>query len=331
MNLKNNGNGRILILIPVFNDWESVIILLGLLDDFLFDKNISVEVLILNDSSTRLIPFNSLSLINLKLICKVNILHLRRNLGHQRAIAIGLAYVAETINCQAVLIMDSDGEDTPQDALELIEKCNVENYNKIVFAKRKERSEGFLFILFYTIYRLLYKVLTGCQISFGNFSIIPYDLLQKIVVVSEIWNHYAAGVMKSKLPYTTIPTKRGKRIAGKSNMNFVMLVTHGLSAISVYGETIGVRLLIGSCIIMFGTMFFICTILFVKLATELAIPGWASSMVLLAIIILIQTILGSLLFSFIALNGRNNINFLPNRDYYYFIQSIQKILPKQAM
>ena len=308
----------VLILIPAFNDWQSLDVLMRYLDQAFVATDDQIQVLIVDDGSTNLMPVGFLSE-GFKNLSRISLLKLRRNLGHQRAITVGLAYVEENLNCRAVIVMDGDGEDDPKDVLRLIERCSLESFGKIVFAQRTQRSESKFFQLFYRTYRLLYRLLTGYSIHFGNFSIIPYAVLQKLVVVSEIWNHYAAGILNSKIPHVEMPTRRSKRIEGRSKMNFVMLVIHGLSAISVYGETIGVRLLIASCVLIAISIMAILTAVVIKLATDLAIPGWTSYIVALFFIVLMQAILLSSFFIFVILNSRNSASFLPKRDYKYFV------------
>ena len=115
-----------------------------------------------------------------------------------------------------------------------------------MFAERTRRSETWFFQLCYRVYQALHWMLTGIRVRVGNFSIIPRSLLSRLVVVSELWNHYAAAVFKSKLPFGSIKTKRAERLGGHSRMDFVGLVIHGLSALSVHGERIGVRLIVAT-------------------------------------------------------------------------------------
>ncbi len=322
-----NENQSILIMIPVFNDWKAVELLLIGLDEHLYHKSIQADVLIVDDASN--IPIYQDFICNrLRAIQRIDILELRRNIGHQRAIAIGLAYIEANLYYQAVVVMDGDGEDEPRDVIRLIQKCQREEYKKAVFARRSKRSEILLFKLFYIFYKQLYKLLTGHNIQVGNFSIIPYKILCRLVVVSELWNHYAVGLLKAKVPYTEIASSRGMRLAGKPKMNFVSLVTHGLSAISVNGDVVGVRLLMVTVMLIGFAFTAISIVIIIRLATNLAIPGWASYMVLLLFIVLMQAIMLSLFFSFIVLNGRENLNFLPKRDYHYFIMGIQQVFPK---
>lgn len=320
-------NQSILIMIPVFNDWKAVELLLISLDEHLYHKNIQVDVLIIDDASSIPIHKDFLSE-QLRAIQRVDIVELRRNIGHQRAIAIGLAYIEANISCQAVVVMDGDGEDEPRDVIRLIQKCHKKGYEKAVFARRSKRSESSLFRLFYIFYRRSYKLLTGHEIRVGNFSIIPYKVLRRLVVVSELWNHYAVGLLKAKVPYTEISSSRGIRLAGKPKMNFVSLITHGLSAISVYGDVVGVRLLVATATLIVSSFTAISLVLIIRFATNLAIPGWTSYIVLLLFIVLMQAVMLSLFFSFIVLNGRDNLGFLPKRDYHYFIMGIQRVFPK---
>jgi glycosyltransferase involved in cell wall biosynthesis len=325
--ITDNVINSILIMIPVFNDWESLEILLMHLDEVLQDEDVRAEVVVVDDASS-ISAHDSFLNLNFKAIKKVYILELRRNLGHQRAIAIGLAYIEANIACKAVVVMDGDGEDAPRDVLKLIHECDKEGYEKIVFARRTHRSESKVFKLFYIIYKGLYKLLTGQKIRIGNFSIIPRKILRRLVVVSEIWNHYAAGVLKARVPYTEVSTRRSTRLSGQSKMNFVLLVIHGLSAISVYGDTVGVRLLVASCLLILFTIISIIAVIVIKLTTTLAIPGWTSYIVTLFFIILMQAVMISLFFIFVVLGGRNNPSFLPQRDYHYFVSGIQTIFPR---
>jgi len=315
----------LLVVIPVFNDWKSLSLLLTELDRSFTVAGQACSVLVVDDASTVQVPSEYL-LESYEAIQAVDILELRRNLGHQRAIAIGLAYAEANLQHDAVLVMDGDGEDTPTEALRLIDKCCEEKMQKIVFARRSQRSESPAFQAFYAIYRLLYRILTGQTINFGNFSIIPAEPLHRLAAVSELWNHYAAGVMRSRVPWTDIPTKRGYRLYGKSKMNFASLVIHGLSAISVFSEIIGVRLLFFSALLILMSAFSICTIVLVRLTTNWAIPGWASSIGILLAVFLIQTVILSLMFIFIILAGRNNYSFVPQRDFRFYVLRVHHLL-----
>lgn len=325
--VKKRMENNIIILIPVFNDWQALSILLEKLDLYLQDTSIVIEVLVVDDASI-VSPHKSFIDLNFKALRKIHFLELRRNLGHQRAIAVGLAFIETNFTSIAVVVMDGDGEDDPRDVIRLMHKCQEYGYTKLIFAQRTKRSENRKFRLFYWLYKNFYKVLTGQNIRVGNFSIIPHKILSRLVVVSELWNHYAVGVLKARVPYTEISCVRGVRLAGRPQMNFVSLVTHGLSAISVYGDVVGVRLLVTSIILIILTAIILLTVIAIKLFTTLAIPGWTSYIVALFSIILIQFVMLSLFFIFTILSGRNSYSFIPKRDYHYFVLSIQTVFPR---
>ena len=230
------------ILIPVFNDWAAVRMLLGDLDRALTAAGRSASVVLVDDGSTQPVPADLIG--RPTALHRVSILTLRRNLGHQRALAVGLAYVEAHLPCRALVVMDGDGEDAPADVARLLDRFEAEGEQTIVFAERTRRSESTLFRIFYAAYRAAHWGLTGIRVRVGNFSVVPFSRLSSLVVVSDLWNHYPASVFRSRLPFTTHRTARARRLVGQSKMNFLSLVIHGLDAIAVFRDRVGVRLLV---------------------------------------------------------------------------------------
>src|SRR5262249_27115946 len=237
-------------------------------------------------------------------ITSVTVVHLGRNVGHQRAIAIGLAYVHANRGCRAVVVMDADGEDDPDDVPRLVAACERER-SSMVFGHRAERSEGRTFRVLYRLYRLAYRLLTGTAISFGNFSVLPAGLPPPLALVSELWSHYPSAVVKARIPLATVPVHRAHRLAGRSHMNLVSLILHGLGGIAVHGDVIGVRALLGTLGAIVTCLIGIAAAVTIRFATTLAIPGWATYAVGLLVAILLQAVLLSLMFVFMILNSRN--------------------------
>jgi hypothetical protein len=313
---------RLVILIPVFNDWDSLELHLRNLDRAMHAHGISADLLIVDDGST-LPPDATFCTSAYRSLGRIELVTLRRNLGHQRAIAIGLAYVEARVPCRAVAVMDGDGEDDPGDVPRLLERCREEHDEKIVFAERSKRSESLVFRTFYGLYKGVHLLLTGIRVRVGNFSVIPRVRLESLVVVSEMWNHYAAAAFKSRQPLCLVPTRRARRLQGKSRLNFVDLVAHGLGAISVYGEIVGVRLMMLACLlIVLATAGAVATVI-IRFATNWAIPGWATYTLGLLLILLTLGIMLAALFSFVILAGRQGSTFLPCRDYAYFVKDVR--------
>jgi len=282
------------------------------------DNAFQLIIFAVDDASTDKIDTNSL-----KNVIDLHIIHLKRNLGHQRAICIALSYIEKNnIDINAVVVMDCDGEDKIEDIFFLINQFDKDP-DKIIFAKRERRSEQFFFKMFYTLYKISFKLLTGKEISFGNFCLIPYKLLQHVVTIPEIWNHFSAGIMRSRLPFILIPTSRGKRFAGASKMNFVSLLMHGLSAIAVYIDIFLIRSLIGCTLMMIIFGLGIFAIVIIRIFSDLAIPGWASMMVIGLGTMFIQIFLASLILSFFIFHMRMQPLFIPTLEYEKYVFNIE--------
>lgn len=308
------------IIIPQFNDWEALNLLLQKINEDLMPEILeNTSILIVDDCSSRdrEEPFTKF---NGK---EVQVLSLFRNLGHQKAITIGLSYVAENIPCDNVIVMDADGEDAPSDINTLVKKSREEP-GKIIFAERNKRTEGLIFQFSYLIYKFVFTLLTGKVIKFGNFSIIPQRRLQNLVRVSEIWNNYPGGVIRSRIPYSSVLTNRAKRLAGDSKMNFVSLILHGLSAISVMIDTTAVRILIFSIVMSALAIAFIFVIAFLKLIGN-ATPGWASTLGSTLVILMLQSFLISLFLVFMVLQYRTQRHFIPVKNYKAFVDKIETV------
>jgi glycosyltransferase involved in cell wall biosynthesis len=314
----------VVVLMPLRDDWSSAAELIRRLDQAISSYPCALHVLLVDDGSVqgcRSADFQS----NFAVVRTIQILRLRRNLGHQRAIAIGLAHIEQTTASDAVLVMDADGEDTPTGALELVRSFSDEGGEKAIFAERTRRVESIVFRTSYRIYKSLHRILTGLSVRVGNFSILPRGHLSAIVTVPDLWNHYAASVFRSGLPFTMIPIPRGYRITGRSRMNFVALVTHGLSAISVFGDVVGVRLLIGSLVGSLLAIVGILVVIMIRLFTNEAIPGWATYATGILAIILVQFITIATSFTFFILSTRTNLGFVPMRDYSLFVAEVVDI------
>jgi hypothetical protein len=312
----------LVVVTPVYNDWQVFRLLLEQLDAELLRANRTASVIAVDDGSDTAADFSGLTF---SAIRTLEVLRLRRNLGHQRAIVVALAYVEAHVPCAAVVVMDADGEDRPSDVLRLVDEWRKASGDKLVFALRSRRSEGLPFRGFYALYRALFKLGTGQAIRVGNFSLVPRPVLRRLVAVSEIWNHYASGVQRAKVPCVFLPTDRGKRLAGRSKMSFVSLVTHGMSAMSVHAETIGTRMLVLTLALACAIVLAMGVVVGVRIFTNLAIPGWATFSFGLLALMFVQILFIALFFAGTVLHGRNAYTFLPGRDYPHFVDVLETV------
>ena len=323
LNISLTSQRKLVIVIPSYNDWEALEKLLLLIDDIILTQELNLEVVIVDDYSTKPVP-SSLSR-QRRQIQAVYLLRLRRNLGHQRAIAVGLSYIYRHLNCDLVVVMDGDGEDSPFAIERLLNISEKTGNNKIIFAKRCQRSESNTFKFFYFVYKQLYRLLIGREISVGNFSLIPASLLKNVVIVSEIWNHYSSGIYRSRISYLEVDVPRSKRLGGNSKMNLVSLVTHGLSSIAVYGDIVGTRILLSIVVLLVILLLTLCFVILVRILTDWAIPGWTTYVSGLLIISLLQLVLIGTAFSMLLLSARNSFSFMPIRDYKYYVDDFYQL------
>jgi len=291
------------IITTCYNDFESLYILLENIDRENEKYKHNFSVIIVNDASLQENPFIDKKFENIKQISQIDLI---KNGGHQRAIASGLSYLNSNLKEHkngAVIVMDCDGEDNYLDVFNFVNKYSDD---KILFAKRKKRSESLLFVVFYIFYKFIFKLLTGKILQSGNFSLIPLCMLNKVVNLNEIWNHYHAGILKSKLPIEYLNCNRSTRYKGKSKMNFSALVLHGLSSISVFNEIVFVRLTIFSCIFMVFSILISSVVLVAKFYYNNASPGWVTTVIGVLLIMCVQFLTIVITSTFLVLGKRSS-------------------------
>lgn len=270
----------IAIVTPVLNDWESLSKLVTTLIAQEDIRNSSIRVLCVDDGSTSVQFPDEFTFSHP--IESLDVLCLQANQGHQRAIALGLAYVHKNYSFDIVIVMDSDGEDRPEDVSALL-NAHSETPDSIIVAERRRRSEGFGFKLFYQFYKLIFALLTGRPISFGNFSLIPRARLPNVIFNAGIWNNFAATILKSRIPIVFVGTNRGERYFGSSKMNFTSLMIHGMSAISIFTDVVIGRIIAFLCMISVGVAALVVAVIYLKFATTVFVPGYATYVILFAL------------------------------------------------
>lgn len=311
-----NTPKKVVCVTPVYNDWLSFEVLSEHISALQkqYENRFLFSIVAVNDGSTE-------DQAEAKPLVPTTVLELKINIGHQRAIAVGLQYVYnEVTDYDSVVVMDSDGEDRPNDIIALLEKLEKEESKKIVFARRQKRQESIAFKTGYFFYKYLFYFLTGQKISFGNFSVIPKALLSKVVHQGNIWNHYSGGIIQSKIPFETVLTDRGKRFKGVSKMNSNSLIIHGLSSIAVYFDFLSLRILRLSMYGILLCFISVSVILYQKVFTETAIPGWASSLILIISGIILQLFSVTLIVLLLQLSSRKNITAPNSKIYLDFIE-----------
>lgn len=270
----------LVIVTPVFEDTESFYQLAQKIEDIYQDK---VALVAVEDGSLH----HVIDINQCPKIMSIYVLRLKRNVGHQKAIAIGLNYLQDKIlDSTKVVVMDSDGEDRPETINELTELLDQEKVD-ITVSVRKSRVESFKFKLFYQVYRLIFKLLTGHNIRFGNFMAMKLGSIKRLLNYTELSTHVAGTVILSKCRINFVSIDRGARYAGESKMNFAGLVLHGLRALMIFADFVLVRLGLASLFVIGILAIVIFSTIFLK-SIGMATPGWFSIALGMLILLLIQ-------------------------------------------
>ena len=241
---------KVVILIPVYNDWQSVSKLIDEINNLSVSSEFQISVIIVNDASNHDRQEENKNLENIN---SIKILNMKTNQGHARCIATGLKYINEKEDFDYVIPMDGDGEDRPEEIIEFLNKIKISK-NEPIVAERVKRSENLIFKICYQVHKLITLTFTGKYIKFGNFTCLPKTTVQKLINEKSTWNSYSGSLKKVENNLLSIPSTRGTRYFGPSKMSFYNLIKHSLSIISVFRKTFLIR----------SALFIILYILFIK-------------------------------------------------------------------
>ena len=228
---------KVKILIPVYNDWQSVFKLLENINSQVSKLNDEFSVIIVNDASTESRPEFSVDLNNLN---SIQIMNMKENKGHARCNAAGLKHINEKEDFDYIIPMDGDGEDRPEELGLLIKK--IKDYpDTVVTADRVKRSEGFIFKFCYLAHKYLVFIFTGQTIKYGNYTCLPKSAVNVMVNEPATWSSFSGSLAKIVKDRKSIPSERGTRYFGPSKMKFINLLKHSLSIIAVFKTTLLIR------------------------------------------------------------------------------------------
>ncbi len=238
---------RIIILIPVFNDWESLENLISDVEENIKDiKNFLFDCYIINDASTNNITLK----IKSEKIRSLKIFNMKKNKGHARCNAFGIRYISQNEKFDYLILMDGDGEDRAVEIKSLVNKIQSDP-NTSVVAKRVKRSEGLFFKFLYQMHKLITLLFTGKNINFGNYSCLTKKDANIISSKPSLWSSYSGTVKKFVKNFNEINSTRGLRYFGPSKMSFFKLLIHSLSIVAVFK----LQVILRSLIIIFALYF----------------------------------------------------------------------------
>ena len=228
---------KVKILIPVYNDWQSVSKLIDEINGLSIGSDFQISIIIVNDASNHDRLDEEKDLQNIQ---SVKILNMKTNQGHARCIATGLKYIFEKEDFDYVIPMDGDGEDRPEEIKEFLNKIDGSK-NIAIVGQRIKRSEGLIFKICYQIHKLITLTFAGKSIKFGNYTCLPKVIVEKMINEKATWNSFSGSLTKLEKDLLPISSIRGQRYFGPSKMSFYNLLKHSLSMISVFRKTVLIR------------------------------------------------------------------------------------------
>jgi len=276
---------KIIILIPIYNDWQSIAKLLENINSEVSSLSHEFSIIIVNDASTENRPEISLNLDNLK---SIKIINMNKNHGHARCNATGLKYIFEKEEFDYVIPMDGDGEDRPEEIKQILDNLNY-NPNKPIVGERIKRSEGIFFKFCYFMHKLILFTFTGESIKYGNYTCLPKLVVEKMVNEKATWSSFSGSLAKVAKDRAEVPSERGTRYFGPSKMSFKNLIIHSLSIISVFKINVLIRSILFLLVYIF--------LIYQKISIIMIIP-----------IILVLVLLASVF----AVSKRENLEELSN-------------------
>ena len=238
---------KIIILVPIYNDWQSASKLLEEINSNISGLECQFSVIIVNDASSEQQSINALNIENLQ---SVKIINMIENRGHTRCIASGLKYIYENEEFDYVIPMDGDGEDRPEEIKNFVEYLNYAS-DKPIVGERVKRSESLLFKLCYNVHKILTFVFTGQSIKFGNYTCLSKSTVEKMINDKATWGSFSGALTKIEKDRSTVPSIRGSRYFGPSKMSFKNLLIHSLAIISVFKINVLIRSIMFLLVYMF--------------------------------------------------------------------------------
>ncbi len=261
------------IVIPVFNEAESIPHLLTALCPIALRIDSAYEIVFVDDGSTdatyRKLVEAAESNPHLKIVS------FSRNFGHQVAVTAGLDFSSG----EAVVVMDADLQDPPELLPRMIELYR-EGYD-IVSPQRTSREADSWFKRWTA--RIFYKMMQRMvdrriQPEVGDFRLFSRNALIAIRSFREQHRFMRGLVAWLGLKEAVLPFARQARVAGETKYPFRKMVAFSWTSITSFsGLPLRFSLALG-LIIVFGDVLLIAWVLWVTLIAKKAVPGWASIM-----------------------------------------------------
>jgi glycosyltransferase involved in cell wall biosynthesis len=259
------------LIIPVFNEEETIPLLMDRLRPVLEGLDGPAEIMFVNDGSSD--RSWSLLLDVARTDARVRLVNLSRNFGHQIAITAGMKYAEG----EAIIIMDADLQDPPEVIFEMAKHWR--NGFEVVYAQRVERQGESYFkrataSLFYRTINALSDI--PIPVDTGDFRLISRRARDVFIAMPER-DRFVRGMFAwIGLRQCAVPFVRPPRAAGETKYPTKRMIRLAVNGILSFSD-VPLRVVIYfGFTVMIAAMLFGIWIFIAKMAGADFVPGWSS-------------------------------------------------------
>ncbi len=270
--MQNNIGKKISLIIPVYNEEKSILMLMDKLNRVL-TFTVDYEIIFIDDGSTD----NTLPLIKTMCVEKNNVFYVSfsRNFGHQNSLRAGF----DVASGDAIITMDGDMQHPPELIPEMIEKWRAGF--EVVLTSRNKSNDISLFKQYSSslFYRLINRI-ADVEVKQGaaDFRLLDRKVVDSLKSFNEKAIFYRGlvdwiGFKQCILLYT--PNAREFGTSKYSIKKMLRLAVDGITSFSIFPLRIAAAV---GMTMSFLSFLYVLYAVFIKLFTESAVSGWLSVM-----------------------------------------------------
>lgn len=284
---------------PCYNEGENVNSFFNACVNAFENEITSYEFIFINDGSKDDTWSKLNELYHNNSSANIKLINFSRNFGKEAAMYAGLQKAEGEYTC----IIDTDLQQPPQKVVEMVNFLNENDEYDCVAAYQKRRKEGKVISAFKSAF---YKVINkSCDIDFqsgaSDFRTFRCDVKDAILSMGE-YHRFMKGIF-SWVGFNTyyVDYEVKERTAGETSWSFWKLCKYAFSGIVSFSALpLKVSTFIG-CLFSFFSLLYMVVIIFQKLVFDIAVPGYATTIVIISLIGGIQLLCLGILGEYISL------------------------------
>lgn len=269
---------KLSLVIPCYNEADNVQPLFDKVNSVLFGKVDSYEFVFVNDGS------KDETFENLKFICKnetipVKVINFSRNFGKESAIYAGLKHA----DGEYISLIDADLQQNPEYVLKMVEFLERSDEYDCVAAYQEKRHEGKINVFCKNCFYKLINKISETEFVNGasDFRTFRSSMKDAILDMGE-YHRFSKGIF-SWVGFNTyyMPYTVEERHSGSSKWSFWKLCRYAIEGIVAFTTTpLKISSFVGS-LTSIAALIYMIVVIIQKLALGIAIPGYATIVVLI--------------------------------------------------